>query len=1244
MKTLRRSLFLLLALLFFAPGAWAQSPDFITDVVVLGHSNSIQLQTLELTQYSTQGWTVINHNLNAGCTSGDFIHLLYKKQSSLGSSSTPITDFYILAGNSSNAPNQLTHEGRTYTIVPYDGSTNFINSKGDLNRGAGGAYIHLYYTKDPMPNYHSVSGITFNSTQSGGVGANGNNTTGYDLNSGAGGDYIYMHVATQLNANVVMLSSSSGEILLHDGEILTGTGGGDTHVKIADGATVTLGGASITSITNDLNHMWAGLSCLGDAVIVLDEGTTNAIMGGLDHPGIHVPQNHTLTLQGNGTLNATGGAWAAGIGSSYYASHCGNITINGGIVTATGGEWAAGIGSGYDHSSCGDITINGGTVTANGGPICPGIGSGYDHSSCGDITITNGVTQVTAITGSYCDYAIGAGYDNGSTCGIITIGSVETGNITQSPFVTFPYTVSFNANGGSGTMSDQSFMYNVAQNLNANTFTNGLHPIFGWATSANGPKVYDDGQSVSNLADTIATVNLYAKWRMHHVMLTSLTGEILLQDGDTLTGTGGGDTHVSIADGATVTLSGANITNITSDNSHKWAGLTCLGDAVIVLAEGTTNNLKGGRICSGLHIPQGHTLTLQGSGTLNVTGDDCASGIGSNAVSGSTACGNITINGGTVTAHGGGYGAGIGSGYNYTCGNITISGGTVNAHGNTNSAGIGCGAGTATCGTITISGGTVNAYGGYCAAAIGGGGSSSSCGNITITNGVTRVTATKGNSCHNAIGAGNNSSTCGTITIGGKVTGNISQSPFVTFPYTVAFNANGGGGTMANQDFMYNIAQYLHANSFTHGSLSFIGWATSAEGPKVYDNCQNVNNLADTIATVNLYAKWGSHSHTATLAEGWNWWSTYIEQSDINGLEMLQNSLGAACVRIQGRNGYLDRLAFGDFVYWDGNLTALTNEEFYMIRTNAACSAVITGAEAQPASHPITLNPGWNWIGFPSTQSLSLTTALSGITIEPDDQIKGRNQYATYLGNFGGIDYWDGTLTTFNPGQGYMYKSNATTAKTLVYQTGRHSELVPNITTEGNIYQPASANYADNMTVTAVIELDGEELRSDAYELAAFVGDECRGSVKLKYVEPIDRYVAFLLVYGDVEEEMSFVLTDGDEALWSNENIVYTANAIVGKGTEPYVLRFGSTSVADKLSTSLRVYPNPVAYGERFSISAEEAGAVRVEIANALGAVISAESVTTLPATFVAPDVPGVYTVKILVDSKSAVCRKLVVR
>jgi uncharacterized repeat protein (TIGR02543 family) len=610
--------------------------------------------------------------------------------------------------------------------------------------------------------------------------------------------------ATTAWADVVTLDENSGEVTLQDGDVLTGTGGQNTKVKIADGATVTLFGVNI-------NHgyygFWPGISCLGDAVIILGEGTTNNVMGGHANSGIYVPQDHTLTLQGGGTLNATGGLSAAGIGGGLNSS-CGNITISGGIVTATGFGGAAGLGSGSSDSSCGNIFISGGTINATGNYYGAGIGSGSHDSSCGNITITNSVTMVTATAGDNCNNAIGAGNYN-STCGTVTIGGVQTGFITRSHFI--------------------------------------------W------PITLDSG-----------------------------SGEVLLQHGDKLTGTGGSNTQVKIADGATVALSGVNITTI--GYSHEWPGITCLGDAVIILEGGTTNSVKGGFRSSGIYVPQDHTLTLQGSGTLNATGGYWAAGIGSSR---NSSCGNITISGGTVNATGGSQGAGIGSGghISSSCGNITISGGIVTATGFGGAAGLGSGR-DSSCGNITISGGTVTATGGEDGAGIGiNSGSFLSCDTITITitNGVTRLTATKGDNCNNTIGAGYDGLFI-TVTIGGVETGDITMSPFVTYPYTVAFNANGGTGTMADMSFMYNVAQNLTANSFTRTGYLYEGWATSANGEKVYDNGQSVINLTQTSGdTVTLYAKWmadpahlsvSGDEYTIYTATGWDMFCDLLTENN----------------------------------------------------------------------------------------------------------------------------------------------------------------------------------------------------------------------------------------------------------------------------------------------------------------------------------------------------------------------------
>jgi uncharacterized repeat protein (TIGR02543 family) len=88
----------------------------------------------------------------------------------------------------------------------------------------------------------------------------------------------------------------------------------------------------------------------------------------------------------------------------------------------------------------------------------------------------------------------------------------------------FPYTVKFNANGGTGTMANQSFTYGTSKALMANAFTRTGYVFQGWATSASGGKVYNDKQKVQDLTTTSgAVVNLYAVWKAALYMVVDLS-------------------------------------------------------------------------------------------------------------------------------------------------------------------------------------------------------------------------------------------------------------------------------------------------------------------------------------------------------------------------------------------------------------------------------------------------------------------------------------------------------------------------------------------------------------------------------------------------------------------------------------------------------------------------------------------------------------------------------------------------
>ena len=263
--------------------------------------------------------------------------------------------------------------------------------------------------------------------------------------------------------------------------------------------------------------------------------------------------------------------------------------------------------------------------------------------------------------------------------------------------------------------------------------------------------------------------------------LSTLEEDCEAQNGDVLTGTLGAKVKITIADGATVTLDRAIINGV-NESDYSWAGITCAGDAIIILKG--TNTVKGFyQEYPGIYVPgdaepaNNKTLIIKGTGSLTASSNGYGAGIGGGRAK---ACGNIEIQGGTIRATGGSGGAGIGGGDGANCGSITISGGSVTATGGQYAAGIGSGGG-ASCSAIEISGGNVTATGGSNGAGIGSG-YDGKCGAITITSGVTKVTATKGSGAPNSIGVGAGEGICGTVTIGGDATTyatGVTTSPFI---------------------------------------------------------------------------------------------------------------------------------------------------------------------------------------------------------------------------------------------------------------------------------------------------------------------------------------------------------------------------------------------------------------------------------------------------------------------------------
>ena len=164
------------------------------------------------------------------------------------------------------------------------------------------------------------------------------------------------------------------------------------------------------------------------------------------------------------------------------------------------------------------------------------------------------------------------------------------------------------------------------------------------------------------------------------------------------------------------------------------------------------------------------------------------------------------------------------------------------------------------------------------------------------------------------------------------------------------------------------------------------------------------------------------------LTTGWNWVSTYIDLNGIDAITLIEEALGDNGLTIATFDDAAVNLGGGMWVGLDGY--TLSNSEMIMIEVAEDCSFTLEGPAVNPSTITITINPGWNWIGFPVADETSISNALAGFPAEFEDQI------ANFTGATVNFGDWIGDFETLVPGQGYMYFYNGTEPQELVFQNG----------------------------------------------------------------------------------------------------------------------------------------------------------------------------------------------------------------
>jgi hypothetical protein len=461
MKSLRKTLLILFSLLVFGQISFAQT-QYINQLRLIGDYDELIDSNIEI--YEDEGWTLVDYNLNQGA-GGQYIYLLYKTGLVDDPNNAPITDFYIKSTkDKGDHPDQLAYNNRTYhRITSIVGSDSFMNSYGDLNDGAGGRYIYLYYTTDAWDYPRGITSMAFNDNSNGAVCGNGS-TTPQDINEGAGGDYIYMHYGYTLMTDVVdvddqydfaPLNAHSDEPLYFrlsdkavNGSVVTvstinvgnnntavidlngkafsrliqsGGSGENGHVlKVTDNSTLTVFDGSI----HGTGSISGGDADKGGAVYVEAGSALNIESGTIEYckaeDGGAIYNLGTLTIDGGTIQNCTTtSGW--GHGTIY---NNGIMTINNGIIQNNTANYGGAI---YNVNSW-RVTINGGAIQNNHATL-----RGYDDDGIGGGIVNNGLLYINggSIVGNTCDRE-GGGIWMKDEGGIFMKGNIVIKNNTKN--------------------------------------------------------------------------------------------------------------------------------------------------------------------------------------------------------------------------------------------------------------------------------------------------------------------------------------------------------------------------------------------------------------------------------------------------------------------------------------------------------------------------------------------------------------------------------------------------------------------------------------------------------------------------------------------------------------------------------------------------------------------------------------------------------------------------------------------
>lgn len=392
----------------------------------------------------------------------------------------------------------------------------------------------------------------------------------------------------------------------------------------------------------------------------------------------------------------------------------------------------------------------------------------------------------------------------------------------------------------------------------------------------------------------------------------------------------------------------------------------------------------------------------------------------------------------------------------------------------------------------------------------------------------------------------------------------------------------------------YEVFLDIYSNAINGEDIDFLVWNAS-EGKIHMEVTPDLSFLHNDIhgSTLNpiLITALNTYEQVIPLPLGWRWISFNLATNNLTNPDTILWTLDANPSYLVKGQGVFD--VFSDNTGWAGTISigdGFQQNQMYMFYSNQQDTIHYIGSKLDPGTVNITLNAGWNWVGYTPDMPMEINEALGYFAAEQGDFIKAQNGFSEYIDQIG----WIGSLEYLTPGKGYKIRVNTGGGFTYPATGFKHRMLH-----KPDESLPAFDLLELDMRIIGMIELpDG--VMPDQF-IKAWAGDQLCGIGEFVWIPGIKHPTCFLTIHGNIDDiNIRFTLENKNSEggkLEIAEQIRFKSDAITGSAKRPFEFHLSSNVIEDRIMA----YPNPFSQEINITFELAEKSMLNIIVYNAVG-------------------------------------------